>query len=114
MLMICLGILSQQEARNAINWEVYVTIASAFGIGTALENSGVAKAVADALVQIGTGINMGDAGLYGAVYFATFLISNVVTNNAAAALLFPIAMDAAEQTNADLTKMSFSLMLGAS
>ena len=37
-----------------------------------------------------------DAGLLGAVYFATFLISNVVTNNAAAALLFPIAMDAAE------------------
>ena len=113
-LMILLGIISQQEARNAVNWEVYVTIASAFGIGSALTNSGVAKAVADALVKIGTGINMGDAGLYGAVYFATFLISNVVTNNAAAALLFPIAMDAAEKTNADLTKMSFSLMLGAS
>ena len=113
-LMMLLGIISQQEARNAVNWEVYVTIASAFGIGSALTNSGVAKAVADALVKIGTGINMGDAGLYGAVYFATFLISNVVTNNAAAALLFPIAMDAAEKTNADLTKMSFSLMLGAS
>jgi len=113
-LMIFLGILSQQEARDAVNWEVYVTIASAFGIGSALTNSGVAKAVADALVKIGTGMNMGDAGLYGAVYFATFLISNVVTNNAAAALLFPIAMDAAEQTNADLKLMSFALMLGAS
>ena len=55
-----------------------------------------------------------DAGLYGAVYFATFLISNVVTNNAAAALLFPIAMDAAEQTGADRLLMSYTLMLGAS
>jgi di/tricarboxylate transporter len=55
-----------------------------------------------------------DAGLLGAVYFATFLISNVVTNNAAAALLFPVAMDAAEQTGSDKVIMSYCLMLGAS
>ena len=55
-----------------------------------------------------------DAGLLGAVYFATFLISNVVTNNAAAALLFPIAMDAAEQTGTDTIVMGYCLMLGAS
>eukprot|EP00977_Amphora_coffeiformis_P009247 scaffold2102_cov161-Amphora_coffeaeformis.AAC.31 len=114
VLMVSLGILSEQEARDAVNWEVFVTIAAAFGIGTALENSGVAKAVADFLVNVGTGVGIGDAGLYGAVYFATFLISNVVTNNAAATLLFPIAMDAAEQTGTDRVLMSYALMLGAS
>lgn len=55
-----------------------------------------------------------DAGLYGAVYLATVLISNVVTNNAAAALVFPIAMNAADQTGADRRLMAFTLMLGAS
>lgn len=55
-----------------------------------------------------------EAGLLGAVYFATFLISNVVTNNAAAALLFPIALDAADQTGIDKIIMSYCLMLGAS
>jgi di/tricarboxylate transporter len=54
------------------------------------------------------------AGVFAAVYFATFLISNVVTNNAAAALLFPIAMGAAEQTGTDPVLMSYCLMLGAS
>merc|ERR1719162_1044263 len=114
ILMVGFGILSQQEARDAINWDVYVTIACAFGIGTALTNSGVAGGIADGLVKLGQAINIGDAGLFGAVYFATFLISNVVTNNAAAALLFPIAMDAAEATGADRQKMSYILMLGAS
>jgi di/tricarboxylate transporter len=57
---------------------------------------------------------MGDAGLIGAVYFATFLISNVVTNNAAAALIFPIAMEAAEQANVDIILMAYTVMLGAS
>lgn len=55
-----------------------------------------------------------DAGLLGAVYLATFLISSVVTNNAAAALMFPIAMDAADQTGVDPLLMSYCLMLAAS
>ena len=114
MLMVTFGILSQQEVRDAINWEIYVTIACAFGIGTALTNSGVAGGIADGLVSLGQAIGIGQAGLFGAVYFATFLISNVVTNNAAAALLFPIAMDAAETTGADRQLMSYILMLGAS
>ena len=112
--MVAIGIMSQQEARDALNWEVYVTIASAFGIGSALVNSGVAGAMATFLVAVGESLGIGDAGLYGAVYLATFLISNIVTNNAAAALLFPIAMDAAEQTGADILIMSYTLMLAAS
>lgn len=114
MLMCLLGIITQQEIRDAINWEVYITIACAFGIGSALTNSGVAGGIADGFVKLGRAIDIGDAGLYGAVYCGTFLISNVVTNNAAAALIFPIAMDAAEQTGADRQLMSYILMLGAS
>ena len=114
ILMVFFGILTQQEARDAINWEVYITIASAFGIGTALTNSGLAGNIADFLVSVGNVLAIGDAGLFGAVYFATFLISNVVTNNAAAALIFPIAIDSAEQTGADVLLMSYCVMLGAS
>ena len=114
ILMVFFGILTQQEARDAINWEVYITIASAFGIGTALTNSGLAGNIADFLVSIGNVLAIGDAGLFGAVYFATFLISNVVTNNAAAALIFPIAIDSAEQTGVDVLLMSYCVMLGAS
>jgi len=114
IIMVCFRILSQQECRDAINWEVYVTIACAFGIGTAMENSGLASVIADGLVKLGNALGIGDAGLYGAVYLATFLISNIVTNNAAAALMFPIAIDAAEQTGADQLLMSYNLMLAAS
>jgi di/tricarboxylate transporter len=98
IFMIFLGILSEQEARHAVNWDIFIT----------------AEAMANFLVNVGTAVGIGDAGLVGAVYFATFLISNVVTNNAATALLFPIAMDAAEKTGTDVILMSYSLMLGAS
>jgi len=114
ILMVVLGIMSESEARNAIRWEIYLTIASAFGIGTALVNSGVAGAVAKFLVKVGNAIGMGDAGLLGAVYLATVLISQLVANNAAAALIFPIAMDAAKSSGVDLKLMSFTIMLAAS
>ena len=59
ILMVAIGIVSEQEARDSVNWEVYVTIACAFGIGTALDNSGVAQGVADFLVSIGTSVGLG-------------------------------------------------------
>lgn len=114
ILMVALGILSENEARNAIRWEIYLTIASAFGIGTALVNSGVAGGIASFLVKIGNAVGLGTAGLLGAVYISTVLISQLVANNAAAALIFPIAMGAAEQTGTDLVLMSYTIMLAAS
>jgi K+/H+ antiporter YhaU regulatory subunit KhtT len=59
ILMVCLGILSEQEARDAINWDVFITIAAAFGIGIALVNSGVAGGVANFLVDVGEAVGMG-------------------------------------------------------
>jgi len=114
ILMVLLGIVSQQEALECIGWDIYITVASAFGIAIAMENSGVADAIANFLVGIGTAIGLGDAGLFGAVYFATGLISNVITNNAAAALIYPIAMEAAYQSGADVVLMAYCVMYGAS
>mmetsp|Transcript_29018 Transcript_29018/g.42804 ORF Transcript_29018/g.42804 Transcript_29018/m.42804 type:complete len:1236 (+) Transcript_29018:347-4054(+) len=114
ILMVALGILSEQEARDALKWDVYITIAAAFGVGTALVNSGVAGGLANFLVSVGEAISEQAWGLLGAVYLATFLISSVVTNNAAAAMMFPIALDAAEQTGVDSVLMSYCLMLAAS
>jgi len=112
--MVACGVLTQSEARDAVNWEIFVTIASAFGIGTAMVNSGVASAMASFLVRVGTNLGLGSTGLFAMVYLATVLISNVVTNNAAAALIFPVAMDAAEQGNVSLMNMAFCIMLAAS
>ena len=63
-----------------------------------MTNSGVAGGLAIFLIRVGESLGIGHAGLYATVYLATFLISNVVTNNAAAALLFPVAIDAAEKS----------------
>lgn len=86
----------------------------AFGVGQALINSGVASAIASFLVKVGTAMGIGSAGLLGAVYLATVLTSQLVANNAAAALIFPIAMDAADRADIDHLLMAFAIMLAAS
>lgn len=52
--------------------------------------------------------------MYGAVYLAGNLLSSVLTNNAAALLTYPIAMEAVYQTGADRLKMAYIVMLSAS
>ena len=113
-IMIACGALSEQEARDAVKWDVIVTIAAAFGMSRALQNSGVAGTVAATLVRVAEISSTGRVGLLVAVYLATFLISNVVTNNAAAALMFPIAAEAAERQGETLVGISFLVMLAAS
>ena len=55
-----------------------------------------------------------DAGIYGAIYLAVNLLSSILTNNAAAVLALPIAMEAVKQTGTDRLKMAFIIMLAAS
>jgi hypothetical protein len=59
IVMVAIGLLSEQEARDAIDWPLFVAIASAFGISNSLTNSGVAKGVADFLLAIGEAVGIG-------------------------------------------------------
>jgi hypothetical protein len=112
--MLATGCLTQNAARASVNWNVITTIAAAFGISAALEETGVAGAIAETLVSGASGLGAGTVGVLIAVYVATFFLCNVVGNNAAAALMYPIAAGAAEQQLIDRDQMAFLLMLAAS
>ena len=113
-IMLATGCLTQNAARGAVKWEVITTIAAAFGISAAMEATGVASAIATTLVGGAAGIGAGTPGVLIAVYIATFFLCNVVGNNAAAALMYPIAAGAAEQQVIDRDQMAYLLMLAAS
>jgi hypothetical protein len=59
IVMTLLGVLTQQEARDAIQWDLFIVVASAFGISSAMTNSGVAKGLATFFVRVGKGIGIG-------------------------------------------------------
>jgi di/tricarboxylate transporter len=112
-LMIATGCLSAGEARQSIELQVLITIAASFGIGTALENSGAAAAIANQLVSITSGL--GPMGTLACVYIMTSILTELITNNAAAVLLFPICVQTAKLSdNADPRPFIIALTFAAS
>eukprot|EP00043_Microstomoeca_roanoka_P012033 m.115452 g.115452 ORF g.115452 m.115452 type:complete len:723 (-) comp15370_c3_seq1:99-2267(-) len=104
--------MSASELRSAINLEVLLVIAAAFGLSNALVNSGAAQLMADGVIIASkpTGI----VGLYIMVYLTTMLFSAVVTNNAAITIMFPVAYQAALDLDVDFFPLLLLLMMGAS
>jgi di/tricarboxylate transporter len=112
LILIIFKCISLEDAIRSVEWKVLLVIASAFGISRALENSGVAFFLADKIISfIGS---FGIIGLLTAVYFITSFYTEIITNNAAAALLVPIALSAANQTGIDPRPFLIAVTMGAS
>eukprot|EP00958_Prasinococcus_capsulatus_P002417 scaffold207_cov409-Prasinococcus_capsulatus_cf.AAC.122 len=103
-ILIFTGCLTARHARDSVNWEVITTIAAAFGISEALERAGVSVNLANWFVQAAESSGTGEAGLIVAVYTGTVILSFIVANNAAAALMFPVASTVAVDRGVDLQR----------
>ena len=97
--LVAFGVLTATEARNAVDLDVILVIATSFGIGAAMEGSGLAAKLSELLVGAFDG--MGVIGVALGLILATSLVTEIITNNAAAALLFPIAFASAERLQQD-------------
>jgi di/tricarboxylate transporter len=91
---------------------VLIIIAAALGLSRALEKTGAAGLLADHLIDSLRGL--GPMGLLAAIYLATSLITEMITNNAAAALMFPIAMAVAGRQGLDPMPFAVAIAVAAS
>jgi len=112
LLLVATGALSLQEARAAIDVEVLLVIAGAFGVGAAIEQSGLAAQLGHAVVEATTGLGWRYALL--GVVLATLVLTEFISNNAAAALMFPIAMATAGESGADPRAFAIAVAMTAS
>ena len=112
VLMIAAGCISSGEARRSVEWQVLITIAAAFGVGTALENSGAALALATSLVEATQ--PLGPIAALAVIYLVGSLMTEVITNNAAAVLLFPFCIETARLYETSPLPFLIALILAAS
>ncbi|MEZ4234763.1 MAG: SLC13 family permease [Myxococcota bacterium] len=108
--LLLTGCLTLVDARRAIEWSVLVSIASAFGIGEAFRVTGIDQALAQAVTGVA---HTPYAGLV-ALYLATAVLTELVTNNAAAALMFPFALSLAAQIGCSPMPYVIAVMFAAS
>lgn len=97
-LMVVTRVLTPRSAVRALNWNILAIIAGSVGLGVIVVNSGLGHYISDGLLAVGRG----NAALeILAIAVATTVLTNVVTNAAAAAILTPMALVVAEAMSMD-------------
>lgn len=109
--MLLTGCLSLSTAARSIDWSTLVVIACAIGLESAVTESGLAEQVARLLAALG-GKNPHLA--LAVIFLGCTLMTNVITNNAAAAFMFPIALSTAGYLGVSFMPFAITLMIAAS
>ncbi len=112
--MILTKCCTAREARESLEVEVLISIGASFGIGKALEMSGAAKLLADGMTNAAHIFGDGPWPVLAAIYLATMILTELITNNAAAVLVFPIAIAAAQKLNVEPMAFIMSIMVASS
>lgn len=112
ILLIITRCISASTAREGVDWETLISIAASFGLGKALETSGAAAGIAQ--VVVGAAGAWGPVALLAAIYFLTLLFTELITNNAAAAIMFPFGLALASQMDMSPRPFAIAIMFGAS
>ncbi len=110
-LMLVSGCCTLGSARKSLNGQVLLSIAASFGIGTALEVTGAAAQIAKGFLSVADGTPWLTLA---AVYAIGSFLTEIITNNAVAVILFPIVTALAEQLHIDVKPLLLALMFSAS
>ena len=110
-LMIVTGCCSVNQAERSLDLTVVLTIAASFSLGAALQKTGVANFLADNIIELS-----GDKAwlLLVLTYVAVSLLTEIITNNAAAILMLPVVLEITEKSALNNEPFVFAIMIAAS
>lgn len=111
-LLMVTGVIDPGQAREAVDWEVLVVIGAALGLGRAMEVSGAAAVIGQGFVAVGQ--EFGSIGLLAALILGTAVLTELITNNGAVALIFPIAASVAVTQGVDPRPLIVGVTIAAS
>jgi di/tricarboxylate transporter len=110
--LVMLRCLRPEEAYAAIDWRVIVLLAGVLPLGIALQKSGGADWVAQH--ALGWLSGYGPLVMLAAIYLLTAMMTEVMSNNAAAVLVVPIAISTAESMGVDAKPFLVAVAFAAS
>lgn len=110
-LMILSGCCSVNQAEKSLDLTVIITIAASFALGAALQKTGVAGFLAFGIIDLSAGIPWLMLVL---TYVAISILTEVITNNAAAVLMLPIVLEMTEKAGLNNEPFILAIMMAAS
>ncbi|WP_341502029.1 SLC13 family permease [Gallaecimonas sp. GXIMD4217] len=112
ILAMVLNLTSPAQFLARFPWRLVVVIGSALGLAGAMEASGLAAWLAESLLA-----PLGEQGVWVSflgLYATTWLLTELVTNNAAAALMLPLALTLARALGVEPVSFAMVVLFGAS
>ncbi|MBF0161140.1 MAG: SLC13 family permease [Magnetococcales bacterium] len=110
-MMLVTGCVNSTAARRTVEWPILLVIAASIALGTAMEKTGVARFMADQLISA---LHGGPWVTLATLYLTTALLTQMVTNNATAVLMFPIALSAANTLHLSPVPFAVVVLVAAS
>ena len=110
-LMVITRCINGADARRSLDLDVLIVIACAFALGRGLEQTGAAAALAGNLLALAASNPL--ATLL-AIYVSTVILTELITNNAAAVLMFPLAWAASQSLGLNFMPFAVAIAFAAS
>ena len=112
VVVIVGGCLDADEAYGSLRWPMLMLIFGSLALGRAMESSGAAQLIVDAVMSVIAGLD--PVVILSITYLLTMILTEFLSNNATAILLTPIAIGLAAGLGVDPRPFVVAVMLAAS
>ena len=112
ILLVVAGCITLEEAYDAIDWKVIFLLGGVISLGVALDKTGAAMYLSGKMIAFLGGL--GPVAIVAALYLTTTLMTEMMSNNATAVLLAPIAIAAAKAMGVSPTPFLMAIAFAAS
>lgn len=109
--MVVCGCLRAADARASIDISILLVIGAGLGLSNAVEASGLGASLGQFILGLGAGSVLASLA---AVYLVTVILTNLISNAAAAAIVFPLALATATQAHTDPMPFVLAVLFAAS
>lgn len=111
ILVILTGSINLRQAMRALNAQIILLVAAGLALSTALESTGGAAYLAEALITVMNGHS--PVLVMGAMFLLMAICTNILSNNATALIFTPIAFNTAEMLGADPMMFIFAVIFAS-
>jgi len=112
VVLLIFNVIEAGEARESVDWTVLIVIGAALGLGKAMEVSGAANIIGTWMVELTS--ELGPRAVLAGIVIATVILTEIITNNGAVALMFPIALSVAETQGLEARGLFIAMTIAAS